>query len=96
MYSFNLLRSTQILTLPLLFGVITMGGHQSVGWSTLDMTLIYYFTLVVITAEAVKSAYQLQKFSWLSSWQRSLQIFYYVDLLLSNLIVHLQLCHASS
>ena len=38
-YSFSLLRSTQTLTLPLLFGATTMGAHQSVGSSTLDMTL---------------------------------------------------------
>ena len=37
-YSFNLLRSTQTLTLPIRFRVTTMGVHQSVGWSTLDMT----------------------------------------------------------
>ena len=39
-YSFNLLRSTQTLTLPLLFGVTTIRAYQSVDWSTLDMTLI--------------------------------------------------------
>ena len=37
-YSFSLLRSTQTLTSPVLFGVATMRAHQSVGWSTLDMT----------------------------------------------------------
>ena len=31
-YAFNLLRCTQTLALPLLFGVTTMGVHQSLGW----------------------------------------------------------------
>ena len=37
-YLFSLLRSTHILTFPLLLGVTTMGAHQSVDWSTLAMT----------------------------------------------------------
>ena len=37
-YSFSLLRSTQTLRLPLLFGFTTLGAQQSVGWSTLNMT----------------------------------------------------------
>ena len=37
-YLLSLLKSTHTLTFPLLLGVTTMGAHQSVGWSTLDMT----------------------------------------------------------
>lgn len=37
-YSFSLLRSTQTLTFPFLFWFTAMGAHQSLGWSTLDMT----------------------------------------------------------
>ena len=36
--SFSLVKSTHTLILPLLFGVTTIGEHQSVGWSTGEMS----------------------------------------------------------